>query len=70
MDITVYDFLFFAIEDSYMVKIWGEKVGDYVFVGDVTDARYGEYGDENVNSFDLLPSNDPFEKAAICINID
>lgn len=50
---SVYDFCYYALDDSQDVAIWsldGERI---VFEGTYDEARYLEYADEEVQSFDI-----------------
>lgn len=49
----VYEFCSFALDDYQNVILWSIDAEKVVFEGSYYDAKYSEYADEEVQSFDI-----------------
>ena len=63
MNMTVREFLSYALEDWYKCKVYSFTNG-IVLDGTITDVLDSEYADSELNSFDIG------DDGKLCVNID
>ena len=60
---TVYDFLFLALEDYYSCAVYDFAKNDSVFDGTIEDVKDSEFSDYEILSFDI------FDNGKLTVNI-
>ena len=66
----IYDFLGLLIDDDSLVAIYDLTTGEEVFCGEANDAKFCDYGDYEVLSFDLCPQGSDPRGVLMVLNIE